>query len=105
MEYVRLNLLPNPQVFIPILSEEYGWIPQNTYQTLSDGIVVYPIDYFCAKDWKTGRIQTSGNTYAIHHFSGSWHTKTDKLKIRVQNIIGPKGTQFLVKVKRALKGS
>lgn len=100
LENGSLNLLSNPQIFTPILSEEYGWIPQNTYQTLSDGIVVYPIDYFCAKDWNTGVINISENTHAIHHFSGSWHTKTDKFKNKIKNLIGPKATQFVVNVKK-----
>ncbi|HHT38736.1 MAG TPA: glycosyl transferase, partial [Mollicutes bacterium] len=104
-----LNLLPNPKVFTPILSEEYGWIPQNTYQTLADGIVVYPIDYFCAKDWKTGKIYTSEDTHSIHHFSGSWKSKTDifmeKFKNKIQRVVGPKGTQFIINVKKKIKGS
>jgi mannosyltransferase OCH1-like enzyme len=99
-----LNLLPNPKIFSPILHEEYGWIPKNSFQNLADGISVYPIDYFCAKDWETGKIRISENTHTIHHFSGSWHTKTDKLKIRVQNIIGPRGTQFIVNIKKKIKG-
>ncbi|TYQ15972.1 UNVERIFIED_CONTAM: Mannosyltransferase OCH1 and related enzymes [Acetivibrio alkalicellulosi] len=105
LEDGSLNLLPNPKVFTPILSEDYGWFPKNTYQSLSDGIKVYPIDYFCAKDWKTGEIFKSENTYAIHHYSGSWHTKTDKIKNKIKNIIGSKGTQFVVSVKKKIKGS
>lgn len=100
-----LNLLPNPQVFTPIFSEDYGWVPQNTYQTLSDEIVVYPIDYFCAKDWKTGKVYISENTHTIHHFSGSWHTKTDKFKNKMKNMIGPKVTNFVIKAKKRIKGS
>ena len=94
-----LDLLPNPQVITPIISREYDWIPKNIIQRLDDGVSVYPIDYFCAKEWKSGKISTTKNTYTIHHFSGTWHTKSDKLKMIIINIIGAKATQYIVRLK------
>lgn len=40
-------------------------------QTVS-GIVLYPPEYFCPKDYYTGKIQITDNTYSIHHFKASW---------------------------------
>lgn len=98
-----LNLLPNPQVFTPILMEHFNWEPKNTFQALIDGITVYPVEYFCAKDWKTGKVIVTENTYTIHHFSGSWHTKLDKFKQKIIYILGPKGTKLLVDIKKKMK--
>lgn len=39
---------------------------------------VYPKDYFCPKDYVTGEIVLTENTYTIHHFSGSWHSPRQK---------------------------
>ena len=31
--------------------------------------VVYPVDYFCAKDWRTGDIKITSDTVSVHHLS------------------------------------
>ena len=36
------------------------------------GVTIYPSDYFCPKDIKTGKLTITGNTRSIHHFDGSW---------------------------------
>lgn len=40
--------------------------------------VILPFDYLCAKDWETGEIKSTQNTYTIHHFANSW--QSDKMK-------------------------
>lgn len=44
-------------------------------QLLSHNIMVLPSEYLCAKNIVTGIIQRTSNTYAIHHFHGSWLPK------------------------------
>lgn len=39
---------------------------------------VYPKDYFCPKDYMTGQILLTENTYTIHHFSGTWQSTRQK---------------------------
>jgi mannosyltransferase OCH1-like enzyme len=39
---------------------------------------VYPEDYFTAKKFRTGIIKKTKNTYAVHHFAGSWFSEQDK---------------------------
>jgi hypothetical protein len=41
-------------------------------------IPVYTEDYFTAKKFRTGVIKTTKNTYAIHHFAGSWFSEQEK---------------------------
>lgn len=60
--------------------ENYDLNLISSYQDLGD-VVFYPYDYFCPKDWNTGKILITKNTYTIHHFSGSWHTDTEKKQI------------------------
>ena len=60
--------------------EKYNLIPNNTFQDLGD-IVYYPHEYFCPKDWETGEIHITDNTYTIHHFNGSWHTPKEKKEL------------------------
>lgn len=44
----------------------------NTYQEFTDLVVMYPSEYFCPKDHRTGEIKTTSNSYCIHHFAMSW---------------------------------
>ena len=66
----ELNLTPIPEIFSNILLK-YGLHLNNTYQEL-DVITVYPTEYFCPKDFHTGMVSITDNTYSIHHFDGSW---------------------------------
>lgn len=48
-----------------------GLILNGQKQTVA-GFTLYPKEYFCPKDHDTGRIHLTSNSYAIHHFDGSW---------------------------------
>lgn len=54
-----------------------GLILNNKKQTI-DGFTVYSKDYFCPKDYQTGEILLTNNSYTIHHFSGSWNSPKEK---------------------------
>lgn len=36
------------------------------------GIVIYPKEYFCPKEFLTGKITITPHTVAIHHYDGTW---------------------------------
>lgn len=63
-----------------------GLKQNNTYQDFPGLITIYPKDYFCPKSYIDGNIYLTDNTYAIHHFAGSWKTKTDKLKEKIYEV-------------------
>ncbi len=62
-------------------------------------ITIYPEDYFCPKDHRTGITTITKNTYSIHHYDGSWSTKPKgnrhSLKLRFAKIFGKSITNFL----------
>ncbi|MDD3414643.1 MAG: glycosyltransferase [Lachnospiraceae bacterium] len=70
---------------------KHGLIQNNMYQSV-DGFVLYPSEFFCPKNHKTGEIHRTNNTVTIHHFAGSWVTGKDKKwleferKLRKRNI-------------------
>lgn len=69
--------------------EKYGLVQKSSYQDL--GVVtLYPHDYFCPKDWSTGKIFLTENTHTIHHFAGSWHTTEEKKQIEKNRILREK---------------
>lgn len=42
------------------------------------GVTIYPKEYFCPKDFLTHKVTITENTYAIHHFDGSWLSPADQ---------------------------
>lgn len=53
------------------LVKELGFVPDGKKQTIQ-GFTVYPQTFFCPLSHDTNETCFSENTYAIHHFSGSW---------------------------------
>ena len=49
-----------------------GLVLNNQYQDFPGLCTMYPADFFCPKDHRTGKIKCSKNTVCIHHFAGSW---------------------------------
>ena len=49
-----------------------GLVLNNKYQDFPGLCTLYPADYFCPKDHRTGKIKCTKNTICIHHFAGSW---------------------------------
>lgn len=75
----NMDLTTNVVRITNLTKDKYGLKLESSYQDLKDGIVtMYPHEYFCPKDWETGEIHLTENTYAIHHFSGSWHGEKEK---------------------------
>jgi len=49
----------------------HGLVLNNRPQTVK-GFTLYPSEYFCPKNYNTGKLDVSENTYIIHHYSESW---------------------------------
>ena len=67
----RLNKTPSTVIISRILKKR-GVKLDNTFQIYDDSLHIFPKDYFCPKDYKTGKITITDNTDCIHHFAGSW---------------------------------
>ena len=67
------------------LLKEYGFKPNGKKQTCN-GMVLYPIDYFNPYDDATGRLNKTENTYAIHWYSKSWLSKSQRLRSKITRI-------------------
>lgn len=61
---------------------EKGLILNNTYQDFPGLCTMYPSEYFCPKDHRTGLVKCTDKTVCIHHFAGSWIKQTLSLRIR-----------------------
>lgn len=95
---------PNTKVITDYTISDYGWQTRNTHQILKDDLNIFPFDFFCAKQWRTGKVIITNNTYTIHHFSASWHSKTDKFKHKIRVFLGPKISEIVISVIKKYKG-
>ena len=50
---------------------KHGLKKNNAAQTILD-VAIFPSDYFCPLNMKTGKINLTSNTYSIHRLAGSW---------------------------------
>jgi len=108
----KYETTPNTVFITELTTSKYNWAFFHKPTVLVDGLVVYPIDYFCCKDWVTGKIKKTRNTVAIHHFAGSWVDETGarrrKVKVRmivrrlIVRIIGESNMSMLKKVRDSL---
>lgn len=53
------------------------------FQPSPKEVYILPTDYFSPKSYSTKKIQITTNTYAIHHFAGTWQPWWKKLLLRV----------------------
>lgn len=75
----KYNLTTNVRTISRILTQEYN-LNLNGKRIFLDNakFLLLPYEYLCAKSYLTGEINKTSNTYAIHHFSGSWLSDIEK---------------------------
>lgn len=71
-----LDTTPCPQKnTAPLL--KYGYKYSGTDIWKDKNVTVYPPEFFSPMDYETGRIEITDNTKSIHHYTASWHSKTE----------------------------
>lgn len=74
------DLTTNLVTITNLTKEAYDIELNNTLQITYDGIAFYPNEYFCPKDYETGKITVTENTFCIHHYDASWVPKSKKIR-------------------------
>lgn len=57
--------------------ETYGFSEKDELLRFEGG-TIYPSEYFCPIEYKTGKKHFTKNTVSIHHYSASWKTEKEK---------------------------
>lgn len=78
-----INNTPNTRLLMNYITENHL------------NIKIYDIDYFCAKNYQTGKIEKTARTYCIHHYSASWKPWYARFEMRICNLLGIKYKDFL----------
>lgn len=77
--------------------KQYGFVEKDEMQYIAD-TTIYPSEYFCPKDFKTGDIIKSDNTYTIHHYDSSWFSVVDKKFVEFRRKIYAKHNKYIAKI-------
>lgn len=86
----NLNLTPSPR-YTTEYFQRLGMENENRIQCVK-GVSIYPTEYFCPKNFLTGELHITNNTYSIHHYDASWWGEKEKkeyekqVKLREKNI-------------------
>ena len=76
------------------LFNKYGLNDKNTIHNVLD-VAIYPTEYFCPMDYKTGVINITQNTYSIHKYSYSWGSYIDKQWVKYNQL---KHKHFMLRI-------
>lgn len=66
------DMQTNTESVSKLFVEHYGVKLNNLRQDISNGLTIYPSEYFCPKSYTDNTVKITKNTYAIHWFDGSW---------------------------------
>lgn len=91
------DLTTNVKVITELTVKKYGIELNNQFQRIDDTLTIYPSDYFCPKDWQTGKINITENTYCIHHFNASWYGEKEKIDMELWKLCNNKKISFIEK--------
>ncbi len=72
-----IDLTTNVITISNLTKEKYNVCYDGKIIDIPGVLTIYPKDYFCPKDGKTGIISFTPNTVAIHHFNASWVNSTE----------------------------
>lgn len=74
-----LNRRPAPE-YLTEVAASYGLTHDTGKPQRVLDAVCYPRDYFSPKDYFTGRIHITRNTYSIHHYDSTWFTEEEQTR-------------------------
>lgn len=61
-----------------------------------DTLFLFPFEYFSAKNYESGKIYITENTYTIHYFNSSWLPFFSRFRRKLKTIIGVQQTEKLI---------
>lgn len=85
------------------LLEEDGFVAKNEIQKVGD-ITIYPTDYFCPKNFATGKVTITKNTYSIHWYDASWQPLSSRVFYAVSRRMPAPLRKQMKKAMRRIKG-
>ena len=82
--------------------KNHGWVGNGEIEQI-EGVTIYPPEYFCPMDYKTGKLDITPNTRSIHWYTASWQSSYSKAKTKLQQLLGPSLTSEIIDLKKKFK--
>lgn len=105
LQYDNSNAVTINSVVDKIILKQ-GLVLEDKFQYIDKYLYLYPSDYFSAKDYQIGAINTSNATFCIHHYDATWlslHTRAKaKLKHLLINTLSENVFKRLIIIKRKI---
>lgn len=76
-EQLKFNMTPNSEMIFQHIFNDEDTNIHLRYDR--DHISIFPIDYFCGKDYRTYKIIKTKNTVAIHQLDATWYPTWKKI--------------------------
>lgn len=83
-----------PSIILDRISQNYKLVDIKSKDefNINDHCNIYrfPVDFFSPLTWDTHRLTVTNNTYAIHHFAGTWKknsTKAERIRKTIKRIL------------------
>ncbi|WP_431425346.1 glycosyltransferase family 32 protein [Bacteroides hominis] len=70
---------------VPITTEvlkRHGLVTSNKPIEIEGNFTIYPWEYFCPMEYQSNQIEITSNTHTIHHYTATWMSWSDKLKMK-----------------------
>lgn len=67
-----LDTTTNVKIITDLTYKLYNIQLNNRLQLFGNNMRLFPVEYFCAKSYETGKVLKTNKTYMVHHFIGSW---------------------------------
>lgn len=87
LENGEMDMTTNVKIITKLTKNIFNFQLNNKFQIIENKIVFFPVEYLSAS------LKVTKNTYAVHHFSGSWLSEYEKkLKryyLELRKYIGP----------------
>lgn len=82
--------------------KSHGWVGNGEIEQI-EGVTIYPPEYFCPMDYKTGKLDITPNTRSIHWYTASWQSSYSKAKTKLQQLLGPSLSSEIIDLKKKFK--
>lgn len=78
----KYDLTTNVEIITQYL-KSIGMNSGNKIQKIGE-MKLYPAEYFCPKNYKTGQLKITDKTVTIHHLLGSWQSKWERYSLVIK---------------------
>lgn len=99
LENGEFDLTTNITSITKMTLSKYPVELNNQFQEIEGVCALYPDDFFCPKDYVTGELCITANTYAIHHYDGSWASEEWRWRSafihKYHKYVGPRTAKIL----------